>query len=278
MNDEKHKRANYVFYDIKEEIEVINQKLEETQKEINTLMNSDNPILNENNEDKTEINNESMILGKIEMLDTLNKQLNECYKKPEYNLQQFYSSIEKDNNDILIEIDNLTHNKQQLEQLLENKATHYNPANTQFKTENTELTKKYMTMISKLNMRLSKNKTQIYLLENDNRDSVKFYKFNIGKEDIYDKNSHNRLEIATRRINEYKDAKMDDMTENSNNTTTKIQTLKSEIKKLNKDKLELELEGGRQTQLKNKKVDEIEAIIKETKTKILNFKKIISKK
>ena len=272
LNDEKHKRANYVFYDIKEEIEVINQKLEETQKEINTLMNSDNPILNE------KMNNESMILGKIDMLDTLNKQLNECYQKPEYNLQQFYSSIEKDNNDILIEIDNLTHNKQQLEQLLENKATQYNPANTQFKTENTELTKKYMTMISKLNMRLSKNKTQIYLLENDNRDSVKFYKFNIGKEDIYDKNSHNRLEIATRRINEFKEAKMDDMTENSNNTTTKIQTLKSEIKKLNKDKLELELEGGRQTQLKNKKVDEIEAIIKETKTKILNFKKIISKK
>ena len=71
---------------------------------------------------------------------------------------------------------------------------------------------------------------------------------------------------------------MNDMSENSNNTTTKIQTLKSEIKKLNKDKLELELEGGRQTQLKNKKVDEIEAIIKETKIKILNFKKIISKK
>jgi len=86
MNDERHKRANYVFYDIKEEIDVINQKLEGTQKEINTLMNSDNPILNENNkektemnkEDKTEMNNESMILEKIEMLDTLNKQLNEC--------------------------------------------------------------------------------------------------------------------------------------------------------------------------------------------------------
>ncbi len=86
------------------------------------------------------------------------------------------------------------------------------------------------------------------------------------------------MEIETRRINEYKDAKLGEMTKNSNNTNTKIQTLKSEIKKLNKDKLELELEGGRQTQLKNKKVDEIEAIIKETKTKILNFKKIISKK
>jgi len=272
MNDERHKRANYVFYDIKEDIEEIKRKLEETQKDINNLMNSNNPILNE------EMNDESIILEKIEMLDTLNKQLNECYQKPEYNLPQFYSSIEKDNNDILIEIDNLTHNKQQLEQLLENKATQYNPANTQFKTENTELTKKYMTMISKLTIRLCKNKTQIYLLENDNQESVKFYKFNIGKEDIYDKNSRNRLEIATRRINEYKDAKMDEMTKNSNNTTTKIQTLKSEIKKLNKDKLELELEGGRQTQLKNKKVDEIEAIIKETKTKILNFKKIISKK
>jgi len=285
MNDERHKRANYVFYDIKEDIEEIKGKLEETQKEINTLMNSNNPILNENNKEKeineeykTEMNNESIILEKIDLLDTLNKQLNECYQKPEYNLPQFYSIIEKDNNDILIEIDNLTHNKQQLEELLENKATHYNPANTQFKTENTELTKKYMTMISKLTIRLCKNKTQIYLLENDNQESVKFYKFNIGKEDIYDKNSHNRLEIATRRINEYKEAKMDEMTENSNNTNTKIQTLKSEIKKLNKDKLELELEGGRQTQLKNKKVDEIEAIIKETKTKILNFKKIISKK
>ena len=106
LNDEKHKRANYVFYDIKGEIEEIKEKLEEIQKEINTLMNSDNPILNENNKDKTEMNNESMILGKIEMLDTLNKQLNECYQKPEYNLQQFYSSIEKDNNDILIEIVN----------------------------------------------------------------------------------------------------------------------------------------------------------------------------
>ena len=59
-----------------------------------------------------------------------------------------------------------------------------------------------------------------------------------------------------------------------NNTNAKIQTLKTEIKKLNKDKLELELEGGRQTQLKNKKVDEIEAIIKETKTKILKQLKI----
>ena len=283
INDEKHKRANYVFYDIKEEIEEINKKLEETQKEINTLMNSDNLIMNENNkdvnkEDKTKINNETLILEKIELLDTLNKQLNECYQKPEYNLQQFYSSIERDNNNILIEIDNLTHNKQQLEQLLENKATQYNPTNTQFKTENTELINKYTTMISKLTIRLCKNKTQIYLLENDNSDSVKFYKFNLGKEDIYDKNSHNRLEIATRRINEYKEAKMDEMTKNSNNTITKIQTLKNDIKKLNKDKLELELEGGRQTQLKNKKVDEIEAIIKETKTKILNFKKIISKK
>jgi hypothetical protein len=283
-NNERHKKANYVFYDIKEEIEVINQKLKDTQKEINSLMNADNPVLTANNEntenskDNGETNNEILILDNIDLLDTLNKKLNECYQKPEYNLEQFYSSIEKDNNDILIEIDNLTHNKQQLEELLETKATHYNPVNTQFKTENTELTKKYTTMISKLNIRVTKNKTQIYLLENDNRDSVKFYKFNIAQEDIYDKNSHNRLEIATRRINEYKEAKMNEMTKNSNNTTTKIQTLKSEIKKLNKDKLELELEGGRQTQLKNKKVDEIEAIIKETKTKILNFKKIISKK
>ena len=272
MNDERHKRANYIFYDIKKEIEEIKGKLEETQKEINTLMNSNNPILNE------EMNNESIILEKIDLLDILNKQLNECYQKPEYNLPQFYSIIEKDNNDILIEIDNLTNNKQQLEELLENKATHYNPANTQFKTENTELTKKYMTMISKLTIRLCKNKTQLYLLENDNQESVKFYKFNLGKEEIYDKNSHNRLEIATKRINEDKEEKLEEMTKNSNNTNIKIQTLKNDIKKLNKDKLELELKGGRQTQLKNKKVDEIEAIIKETKTKILNFKKIISKK
>jgi len=283
INDEKHKRANYVFYDIKEEIEEINKKLEETQKEINTLMNSDNLIMNENNkdvnkEDKTEMNNETIILEKIELLDTLNKQLNECYQKPEYNLQQFYSSIERDNNNILIEIDNLTHNKKQLEQLLESKSNQYNPTNIEFKTKNTELINKYTKILSKLNLRLSKNKTQIYLLENDNSDSVKFYKFNIGKEEIYDKNSHNRLEIATRRINEYKEEKLEEMTKNSNNTNIKIQTLKNDIKKLNKDKLELELEGGRQTQLKNKKVDEIEAIIKETKTKILNFKKIISKK
>ena len=87
-------------------------------------MNADNPVLTANNEntenskDNGETNNEILILDNIDLLDTLNKKLNECYQKPEYNLEQFYSSIEKDNNDILIEIDNLTHNKQQLEELL----------------------------------------------------------------------------------------------------------------------------------------------------------------
>ena len=282
-NNERRSKANYIFYEIKDNINNIQSEIELESENINKLINNFNTTTTSRTDPLFEQCNEKTILDKIELLETLNKDLEASYNTPEYNLESFYTELDTTNTRILNEIDNLNSNKEQLMLILEKEKQqelniHKNKdSNQHYKTELTEQNNAFKKELKNIEIRLDKNYINIELIENENNETTEFYTILNHKEDNYDKNSHRRLKIATKRINEQSNTLQHTLETQLLEYQNKLVDVKNEINRLHMTKMNIELESTKSLLTKNKTIDELEYILKNIKNKITKYKKIIVK-
>ena len=282
-NNERRSKANYIFYEIKDNINNIQSEIELESENINKLINNFNTTTTSRTDPLFEQCNEKTILDKIELLETLNKDLEASYNTPEYNLESFYTELDTTNTRILNEIDNLNSNKEQLMLILEKeKQQELNinkdkDRNQHYKTELTEQNNAFKKELKNIEIRLDKNYINIELIENENNETTEFYTILNHKEDNYDKNSHRRLKIATKRINEQSNTLQHTLETQLLEYQNKLVDVKNEINRLHMTKMNIELESTKSLLTKNKTIDELEYILKNIKNKITKYKKIIVK-
>ena len=282
-NNERRSKANYIFYEIKDNINNIQSEIELESENINKLINNFNTTTTSRTDPLFEQCNEKTILDKIELLETLNKDLEASYNTPEYNLESFYTELDTTNTRILNEIDNLNSNKEQLLLILEKeKQQELNinkdkDRNQHYKTELTEQNNAFKKELKNIEIRLDKNYINIELIENENNETTEFYTILNNKEDNYDKNSHRRLKIATKRINEQSNTLQHTLETQLLEYQNKLVDVKNEINRLHMTKMNIELESTKSLLTKNKTIDELEYILKNIKNKITKYKKIIVK-
>lgn len=280
-NNERRSKANYIFYEIKDTINNIQSQIELESENINTLIKKFNTTTTSRTDPLFEQCNENTVLDKIELLETLNKDLEASYNTPEYDLESFYTELDTTNTRILNEIDNLNSNKEQLMLLLEKEKQQelniHKDSNQHYKTELTEQNNAFKNELKNIEIRLDKNYINIELIENENNETTEFYTILNHKEDNYDKNSHRRLKIATKRINEQSNTLQHTFETQLTKYQNKLVDVKNEINRLHMTKMNIELESTQSLLTKNKTIDELECVLKNIKNKITNYKKILVK-
>ena len=280
-NNERRSKANYIFYEIKDTINNIQSQIELESENINTLIKKINTTTTSRTDPLFEQCNENTVLDKIELLETLNKDLEASYNTPEYDLESFYIELDTTNTRILNEIDNLNSNKEQLMLLLEKEKQQELNINTDssqhYKTELTEQNNAFKNELKNIEIRLDKNYINIELIENENNETIEFYAILNHKEDNYDKNSHRRLNIATKRITAHASILQHTFETHLAKYQNKLVDVKNEINRLHMTKMNIELESTQSLLTKNKTIDELECVLKNIKNKIINYKKILVK-
>lgn len=280
-NNERRSKANYIFYEIKDNINNIQSQIELESENINKLINNFNTTTTSRTDPLFEQCNEKTILDKIELLETLNKDLEASYNTPEYDLESFYTELDTTNMRILNEIDNLNSNKEQLMLILEKEKQQelniHKDSNQHYKTELTEQNNAFKKELKNIELRLDKNYINIELIENENNETTEFYTILNHKEDNYDKNSHRRLKIATKRINEQSNTLQHTLETQLAKYQNKLVDVKNEINRLHMTKMNIELESTQSLLTKNKTIDELECVLKNIKNKITKYKIILVK-
>ena len=271
----KKSNANYIFYEIKQDIKNIQLEIETTNTYINKLMRQNTHGNIDDVEESTEMN----LLKSIEHLEKLNTDLEACYNKPEYNLDTFYKNIENDNMLILKELDTLNNNKEQLMMILEKERTKSDEqqlnhiSSKEFKTDIIDNNTLFKKEIKQLQTRLDDNYINIALIENENDELHEFYSIQYRKEDCYDKNSHKRLRIATTRIHSKFDIIQTDLNTHIIKYQTNLLHIKNDIQRLHKNKLDIEIENNKCLLDTNKNKNELDIIITHIYNKIIIYKK-----
>lgn len=258
INNNKYKLANKKYYDIKEEINQYTIDISNIQIQINQLIKTSN--------------NEDSVIKKINVKTELEEKIETLLKIPEYNLENFYKSIELENKTILNEINILNDTKIQLEELIKNdsKISNSNLTNSNYIKEE----KIYKTTILKLNARLTKNTENINYLLEDNMILEENYNEIIKNEEYHNIKSHKRLEIIKKRINNSYNLFINETDNRIKINTKKISSLKEKIKFKNENIKSLNLlQINNKTEYEQNKIilsDNINYINKQ----ILKFKKL----
>ena len=239
LNIENRNQASSINYELCDKLKNLKELLNEKEKNIQTILKSNlkSPIQYSNNSYENKFNrNETSLIKIVKEKDEIKNKIAILINTPEYNIKNYYDTIDIQNNKLLKEIDILTNNKKQFQNKLDNpeiieKKNENKAAKSDHSAfNNHKVITNNNNFLKKLNTRLKKNTSNLEFLNNEIVQINAFYSTQLETQNIYNARSENRLQISKQRTNK----KYSDKTKNVNKSISDFyNTISSSKKEIN---------------------------------------------